>query len=157
MSELAEKRIGRTLRRRVDGEDIVQSVFRTVYRRIRLGQFELDDAHDLWRLLVRITLRKTCDAGRRHTATQRDIGFECHFMAELDQLNSLRARNDDAAIAETLESLFQQLQPPQYVAIVTLVLAGNAPDEVASRMNLFRRTVERALNRARSVLVSAAH
>ena len=54
---LVEPRIGDQLRRRVDAEDIVQSVFRTFFRRVGDGQFHIDHTSSLWHLLVGIGLK----------------------------------------------------------------------------------------------------
>src|SRR5438132_1596809 len=53
---VAEQHISRRLAGRVDGEDVVQSVFRTFFRRAEAGQFRIDSSVQLWQLLVRITV-----------------------------------------------------------------------------------------------------
>src|ERR1051326_9470242 len=56
---LARRRISQRLSSRVDPEDIVQSVFRTFFGRLKEGQFKIDDQDDLCRLLVRIDRKST--------------------------------------------------------------------------------------------------
>jgi RNA polymerase sigma-70 factor (ECF subfamily) len=56
---LAKRRISQRLARRVDAEDILQSVFRTFFNRARQGQFQVEDQDDLCKLLVRITLHRS--------------------------------------------------------------------------------------------------
>ena len=58
LTRLAEQHLSRKLAGRVDGEDVVQSVFRTFFRRSAAGEFRLDASDQLWRLLLTITLRK---------------------------------------------------------------------------------------------------
>src|SRR6266699_1837379 len=55
---LARRRISQRLASRVDPEDIVQSVFRTFFGRLKAGQFEIADQDDLCKLLVQITVHK---------------------------------------------------------------------------------------------------
>src|SRR5205823_4096100 len=56
---LARRRISQRIAGRVDAEDIVQSVFRTFFHRVREGQFHIEDPDDLCKLLARITVHKT--------------------------------------------------------------------------------------------------
>src|SRR5687767_3959142 len=76
LTRLAEQHLSRRLAARVDGEDVVQSAFRTFYRRAAGGQLKIDNAAEIWRLLVRITLCKVAAAARRHTAGVRDTGAQ---------------------------------------------------------------------------------
>ena len=52
----------------MDADDIVQSVFRTFFRRAQAGEFRIDSSAQLWQLLVRITVLKAQhQAGRKVT------------------------------------------------------------------------------------------
>src|SRR5690348_7387242 len=62
---LAEQHLSRRLAARLDGEDVVQSVFRTFFRRAAAGEFRIDSSLHLWRLLVRITVLKARAKGRQ--------------------------------------------------------------------------------------------
>src|SRR5262245_55855145 len=55
---LARTRVGRDLAPRIDAEDIVQSVFRTFFRRAALGQYHVPDGEELWKLFLVIGLNK---------------------------------------------------------------------------------------------------
>jgi hypothetical protein len=63
---VAEQHLSRKLAGRVDGEDVVQSVFRTFFRRSAAGEFRIDNSGQLWRLLVTITQRKAQTLGAPH-------------------------------------------------------------------------------------------
>ena len=73
---LARRRIGQRLVSRVDPEDIVQSVFRTFFVRLKDGQFVFQDEDDLCKLLMRITLHKTLRQVAFHKAAKRDPNLE---------------------------------------------------------------------------------
>ena len=73
---LAARRLSQRVAARADGEDVVQSVFRTFFRRCARGDFRIDGSADLWRLLVTITVRKARASARRHTAGRRDVNAE---------------------------------------------------------------------------------
>src|SRR6516164_4738609 len=76
LTHLAEQQLSRKLAARFDGADVVQSVFRTFFRRSARGEFRIDSSTELWRLLVQITLQKTRAYGRQHTAGVRDVTAE---------------------------------------------------------------------------------
>jgi RNA polymerase sigma-70 factor (ECF subfamily) len=73
LTRLAEQHLSRKLAGRLDGEDVVQSVFRTFWRRQAKGQFRIDSVAQLWRLLVTITVRKAQARGRQHTTAARAV------------------------------------------------------------------------------------
>ncbi len=54
---------------RVDADDIVQSVFRTFFRRVAKGDYEVPDGEELWKLFLVIALNKV-RTGRRSTSRQ---------------------------------------------------------------------------------------
>ena len=74
LARLAERHLCRQVRVRADGEDVVQSAFRTFVRRHRRGEFHIDSSTDLWRLLARITLRKAVTQARRPWNTSKSPG-----------------------------------------------------------------------------------
>ena len=53
--------------------DVGQSVFRTFFRRVATGEFQIDGSGQLWQLLVKITVRKAQAQGRHHTAALGDV------------------------------------------------------------------------------------
>src|SRR5579871_4605339 len=73
---LTRRRISQRLASRVDAEDIVQSVFRTFFARLKDDRFEIAGQDDLFRLLVRITVHKTLRQIAHHKAAKRDPSLE---------------------------------------------------------------------------------
>src|SRR5262245_33045959 len=69
---LAARQSGADLARRLDPEDIVQSVFRTFFRRAARGEYEVPDGEEIWRLLLVIALNKVRAAAVHHRAAKRD-------------------------------------------------------------------------------------
>ena len=96
---LAERQIGARLQARVDGDDIVQSVFRTVFRRTAAGEFLIDHSSSLWHLLVTITIHKVQKQAEHHRADRRDMNREVpgkevwirHFEADPHTRSSRRS------------------------------------------------------------------
>ena len=64
----AHRHLSPAVRRKADAEDVVQSVYRTFFRRMHDGEFQLDHWGSLWGLLTRITVRKCAHAGRGKNA-----------------------------------------------------------------------------------------
>ena len=66
-------RARRTWRAAVDAEEIVQSVFRTFFRRAAHGHYSVPDGEEMWKLLLVIALNKVRAAGAYHRAAKRDM------------------------------------------------------------------------------------
>ena len=73
---LARKQISQRLASRVDPEDVVQSVFRSFFGRVKAGKFHIEEQDDLGKLLVRITVHKTLRKVEFHQAAKRDPRME---------------------------------------------------------------------------------
>ena len=58
LTRFAEQHLSAKLAGRLDGSDVVQSVFRTFFHRSTEGEFKIDSTAQLWQLLVKITLLK---------------------------------------------------------------------------------------------------
>ena len=147
LSRLAEGYLSRKLAGRVDGEDVVQSAFRTFFRRAAAGEFQIDSAAQLWQLLVRITVLKARGQGRRHAAARRDVAAERSPAGEdwLVELASREPGPEEAVILlDQIESLLAGL-PPVYARILELRLQGHSVREIVPSLNVARRTVYRAL------------
>jgi RNA polymerase sigma-70 factor (ECF subfamily) len=144
---LAERRLGRQVTPREDGEDVVQSVFRTFFRRNAAGELRIESSSQVWRLLVTITLRKVGQKRRRHHADRRDVGAEVpagSVPAFLDLAASGPGPEDVVALADELEALMRGMLP-QYHEVLRLRLEGHGATEIAARLGVSRRTVHRAL------------
>jgi len=152
---LARRRISQRLASRVDAEDIVQSVFRTFFARLKDDRFDLADQDDLFRLLVRITVHKTLRQVAHHKAAKRDPGQELpQGDAAHEQLLQLLTTEPtpDAAVMfiDQLEHFMGQL-PQADRQILELRMQGFSTDEIAKRLNSYDRKVRRVLERIRDV------
>ena len=73
---LARSRLDRLIRQKVDPEDILQSVYRSFFRRHAQGRFDVASWDNLWGMLTVITLRKCMRQSERHHAASRDVSRE---------------------------------------------------------------------------------
>lgn len=141
---LAGKNIHPALLKRFDGEDVVQSVFRTFFRRHRDGEFQIEHSQQLWQLLVTLTLCKTRSHARKHTALRRNVQAD-HVIANDQQLIDRQPAVDDAlAMWEEIDVMLDGL-PLRAGEIVSMRLEGKNKSEIASELNLSRQSIHRIL------------
>jgi RNA polymerase sigma-70 factor (ECF subfamily) len=148
LARLAEQHLSPKLAGRVDGEDVVQSAFRTFFRRSTRGEFKVDSSAQIWQLLTRITLLKAHAKARYHTAGLRDVGKELPGGSD-ERLRQAVAHEpgpaDAAALVDHIDELLHGL-PELYATVLEMRLQGSTAVEIAAALNVSRRTVERALN-----------
>lgn len=146
LSRLAERHLAQALKRRVDGEDIVQSVFLTFFKRSARGEFQIDSESQLWKLLVQITIRRVHRRARFHQAGQRNVCSE-QASSEDAEFAEFAAREPDPAFAaefvDQIEKLLQGL-PESYCQILNWRLQGFSAVEIAEKLKISRRSVYRA-------------
>jgi RNA polymerase sigma factor (sigma-70 family) len=147
LAALAEQHLSHRLAGRVDGADVVQSVFRTFFRRSARGEFQIDSSAQLWRLLVTITVRKAQAKARLHTAANRDVRVEAPTGGE--ELSLLIDREpgpeEGVLLAELTECLLRGL-PDWYARLLELRLQGTPVVEIAPALGMSRQTVYRGLD-----------
>jgi RNA polymerase sigma-70 factor (ECF subfamily) len=151
---VAEAQLSRKLAGRLDGEDVVQSVFRTFFRRSADGEFQVDASDQLWRLLLTITLRKVRAKARFEKAEKRDAGAEAGDGGLFEAAAREPGPDDAAALVDQIEALLHGL-PPLYARLLDLKLQGHQVTEIASELGVSRQTVHRALNLFQQRLTTA--
>jgi len=146
LSHLADRHLSHKLAGRLDGEDVVQSVFRTFFRRSAAGEFRIDSSAQLWRLLVTITLRKAQAKARYHTADIRDAGMEAGSGDDGKPNVATDEPGPDQAVilVEEIEVLLRGL-PPLHCQVLEGRLRGETPSEIADRLGITRQSVYRVL------------
>ena len=148
LTQVAEQHLSRKVAAREGAEDVVQSVFRTFFRRSAGGEFRIDSSAELWRLLVQITLRKARAYGRQHTAGVRDVAAEAPGggAALLTQaLAHEPGPAEAAALVDQIEEMLRGL-PGLYCDLLQLRLEGHSVSDTAVRLGVSRRTVHRGLH-----------
>jgi RNA polymerase sigma-70 factor (ECF subfamily) len=152
---LARKRISQRLASRVDPEDIVQSVFRTFFGRLKEGRFEIADQDDLTKLLMRITVHKTLRQVAYHKAAKRDPSLEtgqddsaCAGLLEL--LDREPSPEDAVTFCDQLEHFLSKLRP-QERQILEMRMQGYSNEEIADKLGIYDRKIRRILERVRGL------
>lgn len=147
LMRIAQRHLSQRLQRRVDGADVVQSVFRSFFQRCADGRFQIDESAQLWRLLVKITITKARQKARHHRAAIRDVNAESPAGEEWlsEYLATEPGPAEATALVDQIESLLAGL-PDVYGQILEMRLAGCTVAEIAGEQNVARQTVYRALN-----------
>jgi RNA polymerase sigma-70 factor (ECF subfamily) len=157
---LARSRLDRLLLRKVDPEDVLQSVFHSFFARTNDGQFDIQSWDSLWGLLTTITLRKCGRQGEYFRAARRDLRREVTAAASPNdslpplalEITSPSPTPEEAAVlAETLEELLGRLDGRSR-PIVSLRLQGYTTAEVSTQVGCTERTVQRVLEQVRKWL-----
>lgn len=157
---VARRQMGGQLARRVDPEDILQSVYRSLFVRVQRGEYELGSGKELWKLLVTMTLNKVRRKSKFHGAGKRDMAKDQTAQSENDPLEHL-ARNEEpgpeeAAILVDEVQAFLNTLKPQDRPIVELRLQGCTSIEIAEQTGRAERSVRRILQQIQDRLTEAA-
>jgi RNA polymerase sigma-70 factor (ECF subfamily) len=153
ITSLAGTQRGPNLASRFDPDDIVQSIFRTFFRRAAEGQYDVPEGEDLWKLFLVIALHKVRDACSFHRAAKRDVRVTRSIEAS-DCGCATRTSQDEIGLAElkmVVDELLGGLPATQRV-IVELRIDGCQVEEIAHKTGRSRRTVERGLQEFRARL-----
>lgn len=151
---LAAAQCAPDLKTKVDPEDIVQSVFRTFFRRAAEGQYAVPEGDDLWKLFLVIALNKIRATGAYFHAAKRDTrstvsgqSFEHLLAARPNQGDHVALSLLEMVIEEVLEKL-----PESQRQVIVLRMEGHEIDEIAATTGRAKRSVERILQGFRQSL-----
>jgi RNA polymerase sigma-70 factor (ECF subfamily) len=151
---LARRRLSQRLARRVDPEDIVQSVFRTFFARARKGEFTIQGQDDLCKLLYRLTVHKTLRQVQHHTAAKRDLGQEVEPGRDapegVEPLDHEPSPEAVTIFLDQMEHFLSRLQP-QERQILELRMEGCTTETIAEKLSVYERKVYRILERIRAL------
>jgi RNA polymerase sigma-70 factor, ECF subfamily len=152
---LARRRISQSLASRVDPEDVVQSVFRTFFSRLKAGRFQLDEQDDLCKLLVRITVHKTLRQVAFQKAAKRDPAQELGQEDSSQQgwlavLAREPGPEDAVAFLDSLETFLAKLKP-QDREILEMRVQGYSNQEIEEKLGVYDRKIRRVLERIRGL------
>jgi RNA polymerase sigma factor (sigma-70 family) len=155
---LTRSRLSARLSRRIDPEDVVQSVYRSFFAHARAGRYDVQRGGDLWRLLVGITFHKLSTQIKWNTSRKRSVQQEEGFGSEdsliglaAPQLTQQPSPAEAAALADEVEQIMNALEPAQR-RIFELRLQGHNIFEIAAATDTGERTVRRVLSRVKQQL-----
>jgi RNA polymerase sigma factor (sigma-70 family) len=156
MQTLAEKHISSSLRRRIGPEDVVQSACRTFLRRAKIGEFDVDDGDDLWRLLCTITLTKAREQARFHSRMRRGVKQEVSIGEDEGGPAAILPTSAPSPLeVAEFDDQFRQLTAAftdEERQLVALKLESLTNPQIAEKLGCSERTVRRLLDQLRTRL-----
>ena len=166
---IAAKRLPANLKRTGDEEDVALSAFHSFIAGIRRDQFsDLSGPDNLWGLLITLTSRKVNAHLRHQTRLKRgggDVRGESVFIradgngrgAGIGEVSGDHMTADlGSELAEACDVLLDQLPDEQLKQIAVMRMDGYLVDEIASRLEISKRAVERRLQLIRKTWSEAA-
>lgn len=153
LQRLANRNASPRMAVRVDPDGIVQSVFRTFFRRVTSGQYDVGESSDLWNLLLVIALNKLRSGVAHHRAAKRDVDRTVAMGSDEIGVGNVALPDQNAltVLQMTIEELLQQW-PENQRQIIHLRIEGYGVDEISERVGRAKRTVERVLQRFKQEL-----
>jgi DNA-directed RNA polymerase specialized sigma24 family protein len=156
---LARSRLRSTPCRAADEEDVALSAFDSFFRRAERGQFPcLDDRDDLWQLLFVLTARKAIDLARLEGRVSRGAS-RVRALTDLDGLDLDVALGREptpelaAQAADEYRRLLDALGDDGLREVARRKMEGDSNAEIARRLGVIEKTVERKLRRIRKIWV----
>ena len=153
LQRLAEVKTSEDLASRYDAEDVVQSVFRTFFRRASEGYFDLPEGEEIWNLFLVIALNKIRYLGKFHRRKKRSVSQTESATGREESPGDSADQTPLAILRLTVEEILQQL-PFVKRTMVEMRIQGHELAEIAKATNRCSRTVERTLRQFRESIAS---
>jgi RNA polymerase sigma factor (sigma-70 family) len=160
LGALVRSRLDVRLKNRVDAEDVLQSAFRSFFRRAEAGEFQFEDWNGLWALLAQIAVRKSYRQSVHHRAQRRDVRREQTTEADDESGKTWETEGrqaspeEDASLQEILGLLVGALKDEKQRQAVILRLQGYSLAEIAEmpEIGLSQRTLFRLMKKVKAWL-----
>jgi RNA polymerase sigma-70 factor (ECF subfamily) len=139
------------LARRLDADDIVQSVFRRFFSRVSQGDYDVPPGEELWGLFLVIALNKIRAEEAYHRAGKRDVRVT---VEEPPKEIAGPHGGDEAAFAVLQMTIDDALgrMPELLRTMVEMRIQGHEVTDIAAATGRSKRTVERSLQDIRNQL-----
>jgi DNA-directed RNA polymerase specialized sigma24 family protein len=161
---LARKKLRDAPRRMADEEDVVLQAFHSFCRGAEDGRFpRLEDRDDLWQILVMLTARKAADQLKQQFRAKRGGGqvrgdsvfidrFDSKERAGIDQVVGSEPTPEFAVrVADECRRLLETLGDDTLCDVAVAKMEGYTNDEIAQRLGVQTRTIERKLRLIREL------
>jgi len=158
--EVADARLASELRAKVSPEDVVQSTFKSFFRRLHEFRFDHNSPDMLWGLLVVITIRKCAKWDDVFRAEKRAVSREVRCASGPSTHaggQALLARDPSPLEAAVFTELVEQLLSSftaRHQQIILLRMEGYELEQIADRIHSSRRTAARVVAQAKDVLTN---
>ena len=154
LQALARSQTSASLGTRFDPEDVIQSVFRTFFRRAANGLYDVPEGDELWQLLLVIALNKIRSLATYHRAAKRDISrTEEHVESDKSQYERSNIDKNSLDTLEVVLDDFLDSLPVVQAEVARMRMQGFQVTDIAEKTGRSKRTVERTLNSLRKSLL----
>ncbi len=132
-----------------DEEDAALSTFQVLCQKLHEGQYTgVADRQELWQLMLTVLIRKIGRRVKYQTAAKRTSGHaNQHETLSIDDLPATTSQE----ISHECYELIASLNDPNLERVALLKFEGFTNDEIATKLNRTRRTVQRMLNLIRDL------
>ena len=152
---LARQLLSEQLAGKVEAEDIVQSVYKSFFRRVEDGRFAVVDTGKLWSLLARVTRHKVLKQAQRFGAQKRKLSHE-QALADLDPLAATPSPEDITTFVEEVEQFLAHAADPVHREMLILALQGFSATEIGQQTQRTATRVRQVLRQHRERLEDLA-
>lgn len=145
---VVRRQLPRLLRSRFDSLDFLQSVWGSFFRRIRDGATAFEDSRHLVAFLARAAKNKVIDEYRRAASQKQDMHREEPLWTDQGRPRELQAEGDTPSQLVEAEEVLGQLRelvPEERRIVLELKAQDLSSREIASRLNVSERTVQRVI------------
>lgn len=150
IQDLAFSETSANLRSHVEPEDVVQSVFRTFFRRVSDGFFEVPPGDEIWNLFLVIALNKIRRSARFHRRKKRDVKLKTTLNESAEPIRD-SDKTPFVALQMTIDEILDGVEPRQR-KMIEMRIQGCELDEIADETHRSTRSVERVLKQFRDKL-----
>jgi RNA polymerase sigma factor (sigma-70 family) len=144
---VVRRQLPRLLRSRFDSLDFLQSVWGSFFFKIQHGPNDLDEEQNLITFLAWAARNKVIDEYRRAGTQRQDMKREERLDGLGDQELALASGDTPSELAQAHETFdrLRDLLPDEQRVILDLKAAGHTSREIADRLGVSERTVQRLL------------
>ena len=150
LMSLVERNLAEKYRARFGPDDVVQTVFRTWFRRAQEGVVNPGTRDEVWKLLSTIALNKVRNKIKFHDAQKRSIGKTMTNEEVLAGVPNPTVQ-DAADFVDLLDVARDQLSENAQETL-KMILEGNSNTEIADQLDRTTKSVTRYRHEIRDVL-----
>ena len=158
--QVVRRNLPARLWRLLDPDDLVQSVFRSFFRRRVQGELADETIDDLTKLLVTMTLNKVRNAIQHHQRQRRDVRRDMIVHGDTPDISKFCGQDwnieHDLYLAELVDKIMAGL-PDVQREIILLRMAGRSVSEISNQVSRSERTVLRVLKSAEQFAKEELH
>jgi RNA polymerase sigma-70 factor (ECF subfamily) len=148
---LAQTKTSSNFKSRFDADDVVQSVFRSFFRRAKQGLYDVPAGGELWQLLLVLSLNKIRRLALHHSAQKRNVRMTVSGEEVLPNVSAPEEATALGILQQVVDQEIGEL-PDIQQRIVRDRIEGIEISEIARRVDRSKRTVERTLQQFRQRL-----